>query len=168
MIFLAHTARTLAPPWTWAGETQRLAERSGENLATAASPPSFCYGNERGKHAWWARRATAGWAGEEACDLAPPFRRATCRRMKPRATRRSPPRQHFPRSTCARARARGRREQPAAAHPPPSRNCAGSSIAHAVISRIIGTAGNSTACSSTKVTCAEFCENDLGQQEQHV
>ena len=67
----------------------------------------------------------------QACDLASPFSLATSRCMKPRATRRSPPRQQVPRSTCA----RGRREQPATAHPPPSGKCAGSSIAHAVIDK---------------------------------
>ena len=65
-----------APPGTWAGETQRLAERRGENLDTAALPPWFCYGNERGKHAGQgrarrARRATAVGGG---------WRRSTSRR----------------------------------------------------------------------------------------
>ena len=136
-----------------------MARAKGGESRTTASPPSCCYGNERGKHAgkWQTRRATAGWAGEEACDLASPFSRATSRRhsgMKPRAIRSSPPRQHVL-APCARARERAhrRREQPAAAHPPPSGNCAGSGIAHALISIMIGLAGILTACSLTTATC---------------
>ena len=62
----------------------------------------------------------------------------------------------------AQPRERAQKKGAAAAHPPPSGTCAGSGIAHAVISIIIGLAGILTACSSTTATCTDFCKNDLG------